>query len=277
MKPPIRAVLWDVDGTLLDTESLSDRALSMQIPALAQHCSTTSRQGDDDGRLPWELKKQILGLRGAEWAPIVLTYVQEKYNVVPVDSLPTVNQLWSSWEENLNTYCSQVEACPGAAELVQALADGCCHASSSSTSSSSSSSSPMIQAVATSSRRAALAQKQTNHEPMFRHFQAIVCGDDPAVTHGKPAPDIYREAARQLGVDPRQCLVFEDALSGVRSGKAAGCRVVAVPDSRFSAEEKAAFVKEADVVLDSLWSFNGEEFGLDIDMPTIRAEQYTVG
>ena len=266
MNPPIRAVLWDVDGTLLDTESLSDKALSMQIPALAQHCtSTSSRQ--DDGRLPWELKKQILGLRGAEWAPIVLTYVQEKYNV-PVDTLPTVNQLWSSWEENLNTYCSQVEACPGAAELVQALADGCCHASSL----------PMIQqAVATSSRRAALAQKQINHGPMFRHFQAIVCGDDPAVTHGKPAPDIYLEAARQLGVDPRQCLVFEDALSGVRSGKAAGCRVVAVPDSRFSAEEKAAFVKEADVVLDSLWSFNGEEFGLDIDMPTIRAEQYTVG
>jgi beta-phosphoglucomutase-like phosphatase (HAD superfamily) len=260
MKPPIRAILWDVDGTLLDTDSLSDKALAVQIPALAQDCSRRI-----DGRLPWELKKQILGLRGAEWAPIVLTYVQEKYGV-PVDTLPTIDQLWSSWEENLNTYCSQVEACPGALELVQSLADGC-----------RASATVLPMAVATSSRRAALVKKQINHGHMFRHFQAIVCGDDPAVQQGKPAPDIYLQAARQLGVDPSQCLVFEDALSGVRSGKAAGCRVVAVPDSRFSPEEKAAFVKEADVVLDSLWSFNGDEFGLDIDMQTIQAQQCTVG
>jgi len=102
---------------------------------------------------------------------------------------------------------------------------------------------------------------------MFDHMTAIVAGDDPAVKCGKPAPDIYLEAAKRLNVDPKDCLVFEDALSGVRSGKAAGCQVVAIPDPRFSREELMAFATEADVVVDTLWSFQGEPFGIDdVDM-----------
>ena len=102
-------------------------------------------------------------------------------------------------------------------------------------------------------------------------MKAIVAGDDPAVTNGKPAPDIYIEAARQLNVDPKDCLVFEDALSGVRSGKAAGCQVVAIPDSRFSDAEKEAFVNEADVVLDSLNSFRGSPFGINVDLTASKS------
>lgn len=105
---------------------------------------------------------------------------------------------------------------------------------------------------------------------MFQHISVIVAGDDPAVNNGKPAPDIYLEAARRLNVDPKECLVFEDALSGVRSGKAAGCYVVAIPDPRFSEEEKKVFAKEADMVLDSLWQFDGSKFGLDVDMPKLN-------
>ena len=78
--------------------------------------------------------------------------------------------------------------------------------------------------------------------------------------------DIYLEAARRLGVDPRDCLVFEDALSGVRAGKAAGCRVVAIPDQRFSDEDLQAFRDEADMVVPDLWHFDGTPFGLQIDM-----------
>ena len=109
-----------------------------------------------------------------------------------------------------------------------------------------------------------------HQDSIFCHLSAIVAGDDPAVKNGKPAPDIYLEAARQLGVDPRDCLVFEDALSGVRSGKAAGCRVVAIPDSRFNEEELNIFQKEADMVIPDLWHFNGAPFGLDIDMRRLK-------
>ena len=69
-----------------------------------------------------------------------------------------------------------------------------------------------------------------------------------------------------MGVDPRDCLVFEDALSGVRAGKAAGCRVVAIPDQRFSDEDLQAFRDEADMVVPDLWHFDGTPFGLQIDM-----------
>lgn len=99
-------------------------------------------------------------------------------------------------------------------------------------------------------------------------MRAIVAGDHPAVKNGKPAPDIYLEAARQLNVDPKECLVFEDALSGVRSGKAAGCQVVAIPDSRFSEEETAYFFNEADLVVPDLSHFKGDQFGIDVDMRT---------
>ena len=98
---------------------------------------------------------------------------------------------------------------------------------------------------------------------MLQHIKTIVAGDDPAVEHGKPAPDIYLEAARRLGVDPSECLVFEDAMSGVKSGKAAGCVVVAVPDPRM---EKHVFEGVADVVLDSLSQFDGRQWGIGIDM-----------
>ena len=106
----------------------------------------------------------------------------------------------------------------------------------------------------------------TRHEKMFGHMKAIVAGDDPAVKNGKPEPDIYLEAARRLNVDPKECLVFEDALSGVRSGKAAGCHVVAIPDPRFSDEEKTLFVNEADAVVPDLSYFKGSQFGIDVDM-----------
>ena len=88
----------------------------------------------------------------------------------------------------------------------------------------------------------------------------IVCGDDAEVKHGKPAPDIYVLAAKLMGVETRECIVFEDAMSGVKAGKAAGCFVVAVPDPRFSLEEKKAFASIADVVLDDLSQFDYESF-----------------
>jgi HAD superfamily hydrolase (TIGR01509 family) len=60
-------------------------------------------------------------------------------------------------------------------------------------------------------------------------FPVIVRGDE--VARGKPAPDVFIEAARRLGVDPADCLVFEDAPMGIEAAQAAGMRVVALTTS----------------------------------------------
>jgi pseudouridine-5'-monophosphatase len=251
----IKAILFDLDGTLLDTEALSDKAVLFafgdSLPAKVLEERATA-----DYRLPWDMKKQILGLRGAEWIPKAIAYGQEHWAVSTTENAapPALQDFWNAWEDNLSIYCEDVKACDGAAELVEELAK-----------------TGLPMAIATSSRQAGVDKKRKRHETMFCHISKIVAGDHPAVKTGKPAPDIYLEAARQLGVDPKECLVFEDALSGVRAGKAAGCSVVAIPDPRFTAEERAAFEAEADVVVDNLWAFNGKRWGINVDMAALSS------
>lgn len=70
------------------------------------------------------------------------------------------------------------------------------------------------------------------------------------VPRGKPAPDVYREAARRLGVDPASCAAVEDSHNGIRSAKAAGMWVVAVPNPHFPPDDES--VALADVVIGSI-------------------------
>ena len=63
-----------------------------------------------------------------------------------------------------------------------------------------------------------------------QYLTALVSGE--TVAHGKPAPDIFLEAANELGIDPGQCLVIEDAVAGVRAAHAAGMRCIAVAGNR---------------------------------------------
>ncbi len=100
-------------------------------------------------------------------------------------------------------------------------------------------------AVASSSprERLDLALRSTG----LQHFFAVVVAGDE-VEHGKPAPDIYLQAARGLGVDPAECVAVEDAPAGVAAGKAAGMRVVAVLRGGYEEEQLA----EADVIVPRL-------------------------
>ncbi len=83
-------------------------------------------------------------------------------------------------------------------------------------------------------------------------LRAVVCADE--VPAGKPAPDVYLSAARQLGVPPARCICVEDSGSGILSGRAAGMTVVAVPDARFA--PPASILDQAGVVLPSLLAFD---------------------
>jgi HAD superfamily hydrolase (TIGR01509 family) len=79
-------------------------------------------------------------------------------------------------------------------------------------------------------------------------FGATVSGEE--VAHGKPAPDIYLEAARRLGVDPARCAAVEDSTNGLRAAAAAGMKVVALPNREFPPAKDALALASA--VLDSL-------------------------
>lgn len=104
-------------------------------------------------------------------------------------------------------------------------------------------------AMATSARRVN-AERDLKMLGWNKYFQAVVTSDD--VTRHKPAPDVFLEAARRLGVEPSRCIAFEDGHRGVQSAKAAGMKVVFVRDVRFG----LAPAPEADLTvasLDELW------------------------
>ena len=72
------------------------------------------------------------------------------------------------------------------------------------------------------------------------YFQTHVCGDD--VVDGKPAPDIYLEAARRLNVDPAACLTLEDSPNGARAAVAAGMICYAIPDPSHTTDDAFAAI-----------------------------------
>jgi HAD superfamily hydrolase (TIGR01509 family) len=79
-------------------------------------------------------------------------------------------------------------------------------------------------------------------------FRATVSSEE--VPRGKPAPDVYLEAARGLDVAPERCVAVEDSTNGIRSARTAGMRVIAVPRPNFPPSAEALGL--ADAVLDSL-------------------------
>jgi HAD superfamily hydrolase (TIGR01509 family) len=81
-----------------------------------------------------------------------------------------------------------------------------------------------------------------------RFFLATVSSEE--VARGKPAPDVYLETARRLGVAPERCVAVEDSHSGIRSAKAAAMGVIAIPNPSFPPDPDALAL--ADVVLDSI-------------------------
>mmetsp|Transcript_28997 Transcript_28997/g.53290 ORF Transcript_28997/g.53290 Transcript_28997/m.53290 type:complete len:277 (-) Transcript_28997:167-997(-) len=87
-------------------------------------------------------------------------------------------------------------------------------------------------AVATSTPRATFNRKMSEKDELRSLLEVVVCGDE--VSRGKPHPDVFLAASTALGLPPDQCLVFEDAESGVTAALAAGMRVVMVPSAHNS-------------------------------------------
>ena len=102
-------------------------------------------------------------------------------------------------------------------------------------------------AVASSSNRE-LIDAVLAGSGLARHFRATVSSEE--VPRGKPSPDVYLEAARRVGAPAERCAAVEDSHSGIRSAKAAGMVVAAIPNATYAPDEEA--LAEADAVLESL-------------------------
>jgi HAD superfamily hydrolase (TIGR01509 family) len=121
---------------------------------------------------------------------------------------------------------------------------------------------PLLPGAVTAVRRAAavfpLALASSSNREVFEEvlelagladcFHATVSAEE--VAHGKPAPDVYLEAARRLRVAPQTCTAVEDSHAGIRSATSAGMRVVAIPNARYPPDEETLGL--ADAVVRSL-------------------------
>jgi pseudouridine-5'-monophosphatase len=197
---PSTHVLFDLDGVLLDTERLYTQATQAVVGRFGK-------------TFTWEIKREAMGRDAVLSAGIVLRRLG-----VPLSA----EEFLAERNPLLEGLFPSCQAMAGAEGFVRSLAElGV----------------PM--AVATSSDRRLYEMKVRSHG-WFDRFAAVVCGDDPRVAAKKPAPDIFLVAARELGVEPSRCLVFEDSLAGVEAALAAGMRVVAVPDPAAGPEHYGA-------------------------------------
>uniref|UniRef100_M1BTP7 2-deoxyglucose-6-phosphate phosphatase n=1 Tax=Solanum tuberosum TaxID=4113 RepID=M1BTP7_SOLTU len=126
-------------------------------------------------------------------------------------------------------------------------------------------------ALASNSKRKNIDGKVSLQEGWKECFSVILGSDQ--VKSGKPSPDIFLEAAKQMGADAAHCLVIEDSVIGVRAGKAAGMKVVAVPSFHSEFDQYTI----ADSVLRSLLDLKPEVWGLppfeDYDGPSTLPDQ----
>lgn len=218
----IAGVIFDFDGLLLDTETLN---FQVNQTIVGRYALT----------FPAEVRARIQGRPALESAQII------------VDALPTLplspEEFVAERARLVPQLVDDVMALPGAERLSRHL-----HASG------------VPIAIATGSTQTSYAMKAAPHQAWLREvFQAVVCGDDPELARPKPAPDIFLLAARRLGIEPAQCLVFEDAIAGLQAAKTAGMTAIAVPDRSM---DRQAYAAIADTVLDSLASFIPEVWGL---------------
>ncbi|HVU71685.1 MAG TPA: HAD family phosphatase [Mycobacteriales bacterium] len=190
MTAPLAAVLWDMDGLLVDSEPLWTVAETEMAAALGRTWSD-------------EIKAACMGRRLDTAVPIMLAALDVAHGPDEV-----------AWAERflldrmVGLLSTGAPVLPGALDLLDELrAEG------------------VPCALVSSSFRVLVDAVLTDLGP--ERFAATVAGDE--VAHAKPAPDPYRQACERLGVDPARCVALEDSLAGATSATAAGAGCIVVP------------------------------------------------
>jgi HAD superfamily hydrolase (TIGR01509 family) len=187
----MKAVLFDMDGTLVDSEKLWD--VSMR--------ELYARFG---GVMTPEVRGATVG--GSAESVIKLVFADLGLPPDPQEMADVADWLHEITGE---LFDAGLPWCDGARELLEELAAA-----------------DVPMALVTNTRRA-LTERALNS--IGRHYFTVsVCGDE--VPSGKPAPDPYRQAAALLGLDPAHCLAIEDSVTGAASAEGAGCPVLVVPN-----------------------------------------------
>jgi HAD superfamily hydrolase (TIGR01509 family) len=204
----IDAVVFDLDGVIIDSEELWDDV----------------REGfarERGGRWSAEAQADMMGMSSTEWSRYL-------HDVVGLSEPPEqINREVVS--RMLDRYSERLPLIDGAVDAVKRLAAHW----------------PL--GVASSSNRE-LIDRVLEVSGLAPYFKATVSSEE--VERGKPAPDVYLEAARRLGVEPSRSVAIEDSASGIRSAHAAGMHVVAIPNHAFP--PPADVLGLADVVLESI-------------------------
>ena len=210
----IEAVIFDLDGVLIQTEEIWDEVRER----LAR---------DRNGRYGPEEQRAMMGMSSPEWSRYMHEHVglPESPHEIAAE---VVERMAARYREHL-------PLTDGAVDAVERLA------------------AQWPLGVASSSNRPLidLVLDLSGLGPLFR---ATVSSEE--VARGKPAPDVYLEACRRLGVDPTRSAAVEDSHAGIGSAKAAGMRVLAIPNSAFPPGDEA--LAQADAVLVSLSSLTVE-------------------
>jgi HAD superfamily hydrolase (TIGR01509 family) len=184
------ALLFDMDGLMIDTEALSERVWRQ----------TATEQGIP---LSHEQLQMMVGLSTERCLQYLADTLPEGHDVRAFGQLARQRYHQMLHQE-------EIPLKPGILNLL----DWCTQKN-------------LPRAVATATQRT-LADLKLARTGLQRYFAHTVAGDE--VAHSKPAPDVYLKAAQLLGVHPADCIVLEDSVHGAQAALAANMRVIVVPD-----------------------------------------------
>jgi len=204
----IEAIVFDLDGLLLDSEQVWDEVREQLVK-------------ERGGRWREQAQTEMMGMSSVEWS----RYMHDELGLSePAEEIS--GEVVRRLEER---YRRELPLIEGAKEAVERLAARW----------------PLGLASSSNRELIDLVLELSGLAPFFR-----VTVSSEEVPRGKPAPDVYLEAARGLGVPPQRCAAVEDSRNGIRSAKAAGMKVIAIPNPHFPPGEDSLAL--ADVTLGSL-------------------------
>jgi HAD superfamily hydrolase (TIGR01509 family) len=183
------------------------------------------------GRYDAEIQRAMMGMSAPEWSRFLHETAGVPDSPQEIDR-EVVRRMLAAYREELPLLRGAVDAVRRTADLV-----------------------PL--ALASSSNRE-IFEAVLDLAGIAGSFRATVSSEE--VARGKPAPDVYLEAAHRLGVAPERCAAVEDSHAGIRSAKAAGMRVVAIPNPSYPPDDEA--LAQADLVVRSLAERTPDALGI---------------